>query len=43
MTETEFERNSAALWGQVQDSLAVYYTFEQINDLAQSWAIGRST
>ena len=36
MTETEFERNSAALWGQVEDSLAVYYTFEQINDLAQT-------
>jgi hypothetical protein len=36
MTETEFERNSAALWGQIEDALAVYYTFEQINDLART-------
>jgi hypothetical protein len=34
MTEAEFERNSSALWGQVEDALAVYYTFEQINGLA---------
>src|ERR1039458_7134888 len=36
MTEPEFERNSSALWGQVEDALAVYYTFEQINDLART-------
>jgi len=34
MTEAEFETNASALWGQIEDALAIYYAFEQLNDLA---------
>ena len=34
MTEAEFEKNCSDLWGDIEEAIAVFYTSEEINNLA---------